>query len=79
MTDRIYRAATGLLAHAGNPGPLRLIGVGISDLAPEAEADLSRGLLDPQAGKRAAAERAAYAIREKFGHDAIIKGRALKT
>ncbi len=79
LTDRIYRAARDLYALAGHRGPFRLIGVGISDLAPEDQADLSRDLLDPQATKRAAAERASDEIRLKFGPEAIIKGRALKS
>ena len=78
LTDRIYRAAKDLFDHAGTNGPFRLIGVGISDLAPEDQADLSGDLLDPQATKRAAAERATDAIRAKFGAEAIIKGRALR-
>ena len=78
LTDRIYRAARDLFDHAGTAGPFRLIGVGISDLAPESEADLSQDLLDPQARRRAAAERATDTIRAKFGKDAIIKGRALR-
>ncbi len=78
LTDRIYRAARALLGQAGARGPFRLIGVGIADLAPEAEADLSGDLLDPQAAKRAGAERAADAIRARFGRAAIIKGRALR-
>jgi DNA polymerase IV len=76
--DRIYRAARDLFDHAGNVGPFRLIGVGISDLAPEANADRTADLLDPDAPRRAAAERATDAIRAKFGTDAIIKGRALR-
>ena len=78
LTDRIYRAARDLFTHAGTKGPFRLIGVGISDLAPEAQADLSPDLLDPEAPTRAKAERAADAIRARFGHEAIIKGRALR-
>ena len=78
MADRIYRAARELYANAGTMGPFRLIGVGIADLVGEDQADLSGDLLDPDAGKRAKAERAADAIRAKFGHDAIIKGRALR-
>ena len=78
LTDRIYRAARDLFDHAGTAGPFRLIGVGISDLAPEDQADLSQDLLDPNATKRAAAERATDAIRAKFGAEAIIKGRALR-
>ena len=78
LTDRIYRAARDLFDHAGTHGPFRLIGVGISDLAPEDQADLAQDLLDPNATKRAAAERATDAIRAKFGAEAIIKGRALR-
>ena len=78
LTDRIYRAAKDLFDHAGTNGPFRLIGVGISDLAPEGQADLSQDLLDPQAIRRAAAERATDAIRAKFGAEAIIKGRSLR-
>jgi DNA polymerase IV len=78
IADRIYRAARDLLGQSAVKGPFRLIGVGISDLAPEDQADRSGDLLDPDAPKRAAAERAADAIRARFGHDAIIKGRALR-
>ena len=78
LTDRIYRAARDLFDHAGTRGAFRLIGVGISDLAPEDQADLSQDLLDPAATRRAAAERATDAIRAKFGAEAIIKGRALR-
>jgi DNA polymerase IV len=78
MADRIYRAARELFDTAGTKGPFRLIGVGIADLVGADQADLSGDLLDPDAGKRAKAERAADAIRAKFGHDAIMKGRALR-
>jgi len=78
IADRIYRAARELFDTAGTKGPFRLIGVGISDLVAEDQADRSGDLLDPEAGKRAAAERAADAIRARFGADAIIKGRALR-
>ncbi len=76
--DRIYRAARDLFDHAGSTGPFRLIGVGISDLVTEAEADRMADLLDPDAPRRAATERATDAIRAKFGTDAIIKGRSLR-
>ncbi|MGR3796380.1 DNA polymerase IV [Vannielia sp. SX4] len=78
IADKIYRTARELFDHAGNDGPFRLIGVGLSDLAPEAAADLSGDLLDPGAGTRAKAERATDAIRARFGKDAILKGRALR-
>ena len=78
LTDRIYRAAKALFDQAKVKAPFRLIGVGISELAGEDQADLDRDLLDPQAGQRAAAERATDAIRARFGKDAILKGRALR-
>jgi DNA polymerase-4 len=78
LADRIYRAARDLFDHAGTKGPFRLIGVGISDLVAEAEADREGDLLDPGADRRAAAERASDRIRQRFGKDAIIKGRALR-
>ncbi|WP_430466141.1 DNA polymerase IV [Tabrizicola sp.] len=78
LTDRIYRAARDLFEAEKAKGPFRLIGVGIADLAPEAEADLLGDLLDPDAQRRAKAERATDAIRAKFGPDAIVKGRALR-
>lgn len=78
LADRIYREAKALFDATLAPGPFRLLGVGISDLAPGDQADLSADLLDPDAGKRGAAERATDAIRAKFGVDAIIKGRALR-
>jgi len=78
MTDRIYRTARGLLDQAVGEGPFRLIGVGISHLEPEGAADRSGDLLDPDANKRAEVERASDAIRNKFGKDAIRKGRALR-
>jgi DNA polymerase-4 len=78
IADRIYRTARELLDQLKEPGPFRLLGVGLSDLAPASTADLSGDLLDPGAAKRARAERATDAIRAKFGPDAIVKGRALR-
>lgn len=78
IADRIYRTARALFDQVGNQGPYRLIGVGLSDLVDESAADLSGDLLDPQAVKRADAERATDAIRKRFGADAILKGRALR-
>ena len=78
LADRIYRTARGLFDQVGDQGPYRLIGAGLSDLVPEGTADRTHDLLDPDAAKRTAAERATDAIREKFGADAILKGRALR-
>ncbi|SHI02381.1 DNA polymerase IV [Marivita hallyeonensis] len=78
IADRIYRIARGLFDQVGDKGPYRLLGAGISDLSPADGADLSGDLLDPQGVKRAQAERATDAIRDRFGPDAILKGRALR-
>ena len=78
MADTIYRVARSLYDAAGNTGPFRLIGVGISDLTAAQDADREGDLLDPDAGRRANAERATDKIRAKFGNDAIKKGRALR-
>jgi DNA polymerase IV len=77
IADRIYRTARALFDQAPK-GPFRLIGVGLSDLSPAEGADRMGDLLDPDAARRAAAERAADAIRARFGADAILKGRALR-
>ncbi len=76
--DRLYREARALYDAARDPGPFRLIGVGLSDLTEAEEADRMSDLLDPQAARRRAAERATDAIRARFGKEAIIKGRALR-
>ena len=78
IADRLYREAAELLAHVDDPGPYRLVGVGLSDIVPSREADLTADLLDPNAARRAGAERAADRIRARFGPDAIVKGRSLR-
>ena len=78
IADRIYRTARGLFDPIADRGPFRLIGVGVSHIGPAEGADASGDLLDPGAADRAGAERVTDRIREKFGPDAIIKGRALR-
>lgn len=78
IADRIYRTARNLFDQVGNQGPYRLIGVGLSDISSDEGADTSRDLLDPDAEKRTDAERATDKIRERFGKDAIKKGRSLR-
>ena len=73
----IHAQAAPMLARALGEGPFRLIGVGLSDLRPAAQGDLGADLLDPDAARRVAAERAADDIRKRYGAGAILKGRAL--
>ncbi|MBZ4023622.1 DNA polymerase IV [Rhodobacter sp. TJ_12] len=77
LADTLFRATRALLAALPEPGPFRLIGAGYSDLHPALGQDPLGDLLDPQAGRRAGAERAADAIRARFGTDAIRLGRGL--
>jgi len=76
--DTIYTVARRLLKSALANGPFRLLGVGITELCAEEAAEGSVDLLDTDAPKRRAIEEATDSIREKFGKDAIKKGRALK-
>ncbi len=76
--DRIYGTARALFDHMDHPKPYRLLGVGVSDLIAEDQADREGNLLDPQEAARIKAERASDAIRDRFGSDAILKGRALR-
>lgn len=78
FADTLYRHARSMMDHIKDPGPFRLLGVGLSDLVSETDSDRADDLLDPGAGQRKRAEQAADKIREKFGNDAIIKGRALR-
>ncbi|WP_223424147.1 DNA polymerase IV [Tateyamaria pelophila] len=78
LADTIYRTARNLFDQVGDEGPYRLLGCGISDLCSADAAEVSGDLLDPDARKRGQAERAADAIRDRFGSNAILKGRALR-
>ncbi|MHA6265868.1 DNA polymerase IV [Aliiroseovarius sp. CAU 1755] len=78
FADRIYRTARGLFDTVAGEGPFRLVGVGLSHLGPADNADLTNDLLDPQAARRRAAERATDTIRARFGDKVILKGRSIR-
>ena len=78
LADRVYRVSRAMLSKIPAGQAYRLIGAGLSDLCEASQAERSGDLLDPQAHKRGAAERATDKIRKKFGEDAILKGRALR-
>lgn len=78
LADVVYRTAKALFDQVGDQGPYRLIGCGLSNLIDADGSELAADLLDPNAEKRSAAERATDKIRERYGSDAIKKGRSLR-
>ncbi|TVP69316.1 MAG: DNA polymerase IV [Rhodobacteraceae bacterium] len=78
LADVIYRNARPLLAQAMPDGPFRLIGVGIADLSVQDGVGFCADLLDPDAARRAEAERAMDKLRARFGPQAVVKGRSLR-
>jgi DNA polymerase-4 len=77
LADRIFRIAQSALKREADGTRFRLLGVGLSNLAPAETADPA-SLIDPAGDKRAAAERAMDKIRAKFGGEAVGTGRAFK-
>lgn len=78
LAEVIFRTAQPLMEPEVDGTPFRLLGVGISALVPSDLADPA-DLLDPEATKRAEAERAMDRVRSKFGDDAIKKGRSFRS
>lgn len=76
LADRIYRTATDLLRREADGTAFRLLGVGLSQLS-TAEPAEPIDLADPGAGRRAAAERTLDSLRDRFGPEAVGKGRGL--
>jgi DNA polymerase IV len=77
LADRIFRVARAALKREADGTRFRLLGVGLSNLAPASQADPG-SLIDPQSDKRAAAERAMDKIRGRFGGESVQKGRGLR-
>ena len=77
LADRIFRTAQAALKKEADGTRFRLLGVGLTNLAPAEGADPA-SLIDTAGDKRAAAERAMDRIRAKFGGEAVGKGRAFK-
>ncbi len=76
LAETIYRTAAPLVERDARGGAYRLIGVGVSALAPAAMAD-PVDLADPGALHRKRVEGAIDAVRAKLGRNAIAKGRGL--
>ncbi|MEM6615583.1 MAG: DNA polymerase IV [Pseudomonadota bacterium] len=79
MADAIYRTAQTLLERETGRRSYRLIGVGLSELDAwdEAAPDAENDLFDTNAGRRASAERAVDAIRNRYGKASINLGRSI--
>ncbi len=73
LADRIFRTGLSLLDKELDGTRFRLIGVGVSDLDDPDRAD-PPDLVDPAAGRRAAAEKAMDALRDKFGRNTVETG-----
>ena len=77
LADTIFKTLEPLLEAEATGRAYRLIGAGITDLTkPVGDAG---DLLDPSALRRGKAERASDKAREKFGADAVMTGRQLRT
>jgi len=73
LAGRIFSVSRELLAREINGTRYRLLGVGVSALADGEDADPA-DLINQDATRRAAAERAMDRVRGKFGHEAMMKG-----
>ncbi|MGE0715798.1 MAG: DNA polymerase IV [Alphaproteobacteria bacterium] len=76
LAEMIYRAGEPLLRREADGTLYRLIGIGVTELAPAAHAD-PPDLIDTSRARSARVERVIDAVRDKLGQDAIVKGRAL--
>ena len=74
LPDLLFAAARGMLAREVDGTAWRLIGIGAQPLAPRGQAD-PPDLADPAQPQRAAAQTAIDALRDKFGANAVLRGR----
>ena len=72
-----FRMIFPLLKASISNGPFRLVGAGLSGLCLASQAEREPELLDGGATNRIKVERVTDQIREKYGEEAVIKGRSL--
>jgi len=77
LPDRLFGAARELLAREATGTAFRLIGIGANPLAPREAADHG-DLADTETPRMAAVQAAIDALRERFGENSVIKGRAFR-
>ena len=76
VPDILFAAARNLLAREVDGTAFRLLGIGASPLMPAAHAD-QPDLADPDAERRRARWAAMESLRQRFGEDAVRRGRGL--
>ena len=74
LANVLYETGVQLLARETDGTAFRLIGIGVSGIAATDWID-PVDLIEPQIARRAAAERAIDRVRERFGKDAVIRGK----
>ena len=77
LADILFRSTYPLMKASISIGPFRLVGAGLSGLCFASQAEREPELLDNGALKRIKVERVTDEIREKYGDEAVIKGRSL--
>ena len=77
LADVLFRSTYPLMEAAIENGPFRLVGAGLSGLCLASRAHREPEFLDDGALNRLKVERVTDEIREKFGDEAVIKGRSL--
>ncbi len=74
LANVLYDTGLQLLAREVDGTAFRLIGIGISGLS-EASGNDPVDLIEPEIGRKAAAERAMDRVRDRFGRDALVRGK----
>ena len=74
LANVLYDAGVQLLAREIDGTAFRLIGIGISGLS-AASGDDPVDLIEPAIGRKAAAERAMDKVRDRFGKNAVVRGK----
>src|SRR5690606_13071617 len=77
LADRIFNTGVDLLSRELDGTRFRLIGIGVTDLCDDAQAD-PVDLVDSGAAKRAAAEAAMDRLRARFGNRAVETGHTFR-